>query len=147
MTPATTFGLVLDVWNTGGTPAYQALAGLQELPPPILQVGEMIDTTTHGSASGVMTSVPSGVLKWPDVPVTYLEDASGTSGVNGDPAQIFCAAQVGTIQKFKVIRANNTTVPVFFNATIFSIEYEPEKIQGKRVLKMLLKPTGVAPSS
>ena len=147
---ATTFGFELFIWNTSlGTPAYSAISGIKPCNVPTLEVESMVDTTTHGSASGIKTSVPSGVLKWDDVNGEFNIDASGSGGANADPGQLFLIGQIGAkpAPKFKAV-VNGVTVPAaYFYATVKSVKPNPETLNGVRSAKFVLEPSGVAPTS
>lgn len=131
-----TFGVVLKLADTGGTPA--AVAELTSITPPAMK-RETIDVTTHDGASQAMEFIPDGVYD----PGTIEVEGNLIAGSAAD--DLFIAALVtGTVQDYEVLIKSATSTVTWSGSAILT-EYAPGPmpVSGSRqTFRATLKATG-----
>lgn len=131
-----TYGAVLKLDDTGGTPA--VVAELSNITPPSLSRAT-IDVTTHDGASQAMEFIADGVYDPGEISCEGNLIASSTED------DLFLAALIsGTVQDFEIlIKAASGTDTWSGSAIVTAYEPGPMPVQGgKQSFTATLKVTG-----
>lgn len=131
-----TFGAVLKLADTGGTPA--VIAELNSITPPAMQRGT-IDVTTHDGASQAMEFIADGVYDPGEIQVEGNLIASST-----EDDLLIAALTTGTVQDFEILIKAATGTDTWSGSAILTA-YTPGDMPvsgGKQTFTATLKVTG-----
>lgn len=131
----TTYGVVfkLGATSTPGT----TIADVLEVSPPKIS-RDAVDTTTHGSASGIMEAIPDGIYDPGELSVQMLFTAASASD-----AAILAAFTAGTLYYFQWTAKGASGVKTFTTQGVIT-EYGPDAlpVKGKQTATMKIKLSG-----
>jgi hypothetical protein len=130
-----TFGSALYVYDT----TYKLVGGLIDVTWPTYKADEPIDCTSHDSASGVREYIDAGTKD-------HTDFSFEANDLPSDAAQVFLRANVGTVVRFKHIKAASATAR-FVNAIVLGVQEGQNPVNGKATISVSCKPTGVDPTS
>lgn len=131
-----TYGAVLKLDDTGGTPA--TVAELDSITPPSL-TRDTIDVTTHDGASQAAEYIPDGVYDAGEISV----EGNLIAGSGADDLFI-AAVATGTVQDFEIlIKASSGTETISGSAIVTAYERGDLPVRGgKQRFSARLKVTG-----
>ncbi|MAY20314.1 MAG: hypothetical protein CL955_06820 [Erythrobacteraceae bacterium] len=131
-----TFGAVLKIDDTGGTPA--EVAELTNITPPAMS-RSTIDVTTHDGASQAMEFIPDGVYDPGEISLEGNLIASST-----EDDQLISALTTGTVQDFEILIKAASGTDTWSGSAILT-DYTPGPMPvsgGKQTFTATLKVTG-----